>query len=369
MTKRSSKGVFSSALALSSVVMVLLLCLIRACTGDDWGLFEEVDPAPLDESPVNVWGADWYELFFTDPQDDLTWSGGLDEILAADIDQAEAYVDIAAYDFDLQSVTDALIRAHERKVEVRMLIDSDNLDLDQPQDLIDAGIPVVEDDRSAIMHDKFIIIDGFIVWTGSWNFTDNGTYRNNNNALRIISEEMAANYTYEFEEMFLDGSFGPNSPADTPYRRITIDGTRLETYFAPEDGVMDRVIELVSRASESIRFMAFTFTDDDLGVAMREKAAAGVLVEGVFEARGAGSEYSEFPAMLDAGMNVWEDGNSAIMHHKVIIIDGGVVLLGSFNFSGNADQSNDENILVIYDREIAGQFLDEFDRIISQAYP
>lgn len=369
MKRRSFDGIFASALALSSVVMVLVLCLLRACTGHDWGLFEEAASVLLDEPLVIVEKADWYELYFTNPQEDPAWRGGLDEILEADIDQAEAYIDIAAYDFDLQSVTDALIRAHARGVEVRMVIDSENLDLDQPQDLIDAGIVVVEDDRSAIMHDKFVVIDGIIVWTGSWNLTDNGTYRNNNNAIRIISGEMAANFTYEFEEMFLDDEFGPDSPADTPHRRIIIDGTRLETYFAPEDSVMEQVIELVSRASESIRFMAFSFTADDLGTVLREKAATGVLVEGVFEARGADSEFSQFSAMLDAGMNVWKDGNSAIMHHKVIIIDGGIVMLGSFNFSQNADKSNDENLLVIYDREIAGHFLDEFDRVISQAYP
>ena len=368
MTKRSSqtKAILSSGLASISIIIVILLWGLRACTGEDLGLFDIEEPA-VPAAPAG--GGDWYELYFTIPQQESTWSGGLDEILAADIDQAESYLDIAAYDFDLQSVTDALIRAHGRGVEVRMVTDSDNLDLEQPQELMEAGIPLVEDNRSAIMHNKFVIIDGFITWTGSWNFTDNGTYRNNNHAIRIISEELATNYSYEFEEMFLERQFGARSPADTPHSRLTIDGTQIETYFAPEDGVMERVIEVVSQANESIRFMAFSFTDDDLGAVMRERAAAGVLVEGVFEARGSGSEYSEYAAMREAGLNVWQDGNPAIMHHKVIVIDGDTVMLGSFNFSVNADHSNDENLLVIYNREIAGQFLDEFDLVVAEARP
>jgi phosphatidylserine/phosphatidylglycerophosphate/cardiolipin synthase-like enzyme len=115
--------------------------------------------------------------------------------------------------------------------------------------------------------------------------------------------------------------------------------------------------------------MALSFTDDELGAVMRERAAAGVLVEGVFESRGASSEYSEFSTMQEAELNVWRDGNRAIMHHKVIIIDSSIVILGSFNYSRNADQSNDENLLVIYSRSVAAQFLDEFDLVITQSYP
>jgi phosphatidylserine/phosphatidylglycerophosphate/cardiolipin synthase-like enzyme len=250
-----------------------------------------------------------------------------------------------------------------------MVTDSDNVELDQPQDLIEAGILVEQDNRQALMHDKFVVIDGFVVWTGSWNFTDNGTYRNNNNALRLLSRELADYYSDEFEEMFLDGRFGPSSPADIPHQCVILEGTRIETYFAPEDKVLQEVIEVVSRAEESIRFMVFSFTDDELGMVMRERAASGVLVEGVFESRGTTSEYSEFAAMSEAELNVWRDGNPASMHHKVIIIDSSIVILGSFNYTHSADQDNDENILVVYDRQIADHFLDEFDTLITQSYP
>ncbi len=115
--------------------------------------------------------------------------------------------------------------------------------------------------------------------------------------------------------------------------------------------------------------MAFSFTDDELAAAMLERHAAGVLVEGVFETRGADSEYSEYAKLKKAGVLVWQDGNPAVMHHKVIVIDNKVVVMGSFNFSGNANSSNDENLLVIHDRAIAAEYLDEFERIVEQALP
>jgi phosphatidylserine/phosphatidylglycerophosphate/cardiolipin synthase-like enzyme len=92
-----------------------------------------------------------------------------------------------------------------------------------------------------------------------------------------------------------------------------------------------------------------------------------VLVEGVFESRGAESEYSQYGPLRDAGLQVWKDGNPAVMHHKVIIIDRAIVIMGSFNYSASADESNDENLLIIYDPQIAAQYLEEFDRVVAEA--
>jgi phosphatidylserine/phosphatidylglycerophosphate/cardiolipin synthase-like enzyme len=55
------------------------------------------------------------------------------------------------------------------------------------------------------------------------------------------------------------------------------------------------------------------------------------------------------------------------MHHKVIILDNETVILGSFNFSRSADEKNDENVLVIHDKDVAAQFRAEFKRIYREA--
>lgn len=370
LTGRSSRGrtALAGGLALLPVLAVAVLWLRYTHSGQGSGLFDIEEPgAPA--APVSAAGGGWYEVFFTVPQEEPTWLGGLDRLLAADIDNAQSSVDVAAYELNLQSITDALVRAHRRGVRVRMVTDSDNIELDHPRELIEASIPVVGDGRSATMHNKFAVLDGFVTWTGSWNLTDNGTYRNNNNAIRIVSERLAQNYVQEFEEMFLENAFGATSPAATPHTRLSIEGTPVETRFAPEDGVMERVLEIVSSASESIRFLAFSFTDERLGATMLERARAGVLVEGVFEGQGAVSEYSRFSAMQEAGLNVWRDGGPAVMHHKVVIIDSRTVILGSFNLTASADSSNDENLIIVDTPEIAAHYSREFERIISRARP
>ncbi len=191
------------------------------------------------------------------------------------------------------------------------------------------------------------------VWTGSWNFTDGDTYRLNNNAIKIMSPELAQNYTAEFEKMFVDRKFGPNKPAGVPHPVLTIGGVNVENYFAPEDEVADKIIARLSQAKQSIHFLAFSFTHDGIGQSVIDRAKAGVEVSGIFERTGSETEFSEMGRLKSAGLDVMQDGNPYPLHHKVFIIDGRTVIFGSFNFSENADSSNDENLLIVDDPALA----------------
>ena len=111
---------------------------------------------------------DWIRVYFTSPHypdDDAYHSGGVDEALAAVIEQAASSVDVAAYDLDLASVSGALIAAYQDGVQVRVVTESDNADEQAIADMRQAGVPLVEDGRdSGLMHDKFIVLDGQWVW-------------------------------------------------------------------------------------------------------------------------------------------------------------------------------------------------------------
>ena len=74
--------------------------------------------------------------------------------------------------------------------------------------LEEAGIEVVADSRRGLMHNKFAVIDGAILWNGSYNATRNDGWKNNNNALAVRSPELADIYNDEFMEMFRDRVFG-----------------------------------------------------------------------------------------------------------------------------------------------------------------
>ena len=181
----------------------------------------------------------WFELYFTDPTNPLSSqkTGGIDVPLANAIDSAKLSVDVAIYSLSLNSVRDALINAHHRGVQVRMVMESDNLDRTDAQKIKDAGIPILGDRREGLMHNKFVVIDASEVWLGTMNFTDSGTYEDNNAMIRIRSVKLAENFTKEFEEMFNDDLFSDSVLAETPNPRVTIDGIAVDTYFSPDDGV------------------------------------------------------------------------------------------------------------------------------------
>jgi phosphatidylserine/phosphatidylglycerophosphate/cardiolipin synthase-like enzyme len=316
-------------------------------------------------------GGVWFDLYFTDPTSGLASqeTGGLDGPLAEAINKARLSVDMAIYSLSLNGIRAALLHAHDRGVRVRMVMESDNLYQSDPQILMHAGIPIIGDYQPGIMHNKYVVIDNSEVWTGSMNYTESGAYADNNNLIHIHSTEVAEDYTKEFEEMFIEDRFGENVLAETPNPRVTLDGTPIEIYFSPDDGVATRLLDLIMGAKESIDFMMFSFTSDPLGQAVRERAEQGVTVRGVMDldqvAIDIGSEYTAF---RDAGLDVRLDGNEGQMHHKVMIIDKQTVVTGSYNFTNSAETRNDENVLVINSKDIAKQYLAEFQRVFEQAH-
>ncbi|HKJ38113.1 MAG TPA: phospholipase D-like domain-containing protein, partial [Anaerolineales bacterium] len=312
----------------------------------------------------------WFELYMTNPDSPLSpqGTGGLDGPLVAAIDGARLSIDVAAYSISLNSVRYALIRAHDRGVNVRMVMESNNMDRSDVQYLLEAGVPIIGDNRAGLMHDKFIVIDRSEVWLGSMNFTDSGTYEDNNNLIRIYSTKIAENYSVEFNEMFERNLFGTDVLAETPNPVITLDGTRIDTYFSPDDHVLTAIYSLLSEADESIYFLAFSFTSNELGEIVRTQADAGLDIKGVMDREQVASNTgTEFDPFRQAGLEVRIDGNDGQMHHKVFIVDEEIVVMGSYNFSRSAEERNDENIVIIYNEDIAKFFVEEFKRVFERA--
>ena len=383
----------STILPIALIALVFLVCvavLIYAMQGgqagppgDDEGPIARASASPVvTGGPITDIGSGgeldggWYRLAFTAPQypdNPANHQGGLDMKLVALIDGAKTSVDVADYDFDLLDVADALARAKGRGATVRMVTDTDTLTNKDAaiqaafKRLRDAGIPIVDDKRQPIMHNKFTVVDREWVQTGSWNYTDGDTYHLNNNMIVIRSKELAANYSAEFAKMFEKKQFGPTKDKAIPNPTLTIDGTPVETCFASENRCADRVVARLRASEQSIRFLAFSFTSDPIEQEMVARGKAGVQVSGVFETTGSQTQYSAYGKLKKAGFPVYTDGNPWVMHHKVIIIDERIVIFGSFNFSDNANTQNDENLLIVDNADIARAFKGEFDRVLTLA--
>lgn len=316
----------------------------------------------------------WLHIYFTNPNPPDNLGHGIDQYVQPAIDSAATSIDAASFDLNLPDLVKALASAKKRGVTVRVVYDGVNGNLDLENDatgnkpfnaiktLKAAGVKLVDGGRSnGLMHDKFLIIDGKMLFVGSWNLAYNDTYRNNNNLLEISDSRLIANYQTKFNELFVDKLFGTHAEVQVPNPELTISGTTVENYFSPTDHVMERLIQYVQDAQKSVHFMAFTYTDKDLANAMIAQAQAGLDVQGVIENRA--SSQGALPVLFCAGVPVKTDGNKYTMHHKVIIIDGKIVVTGSFNFTNAADHDNDDNIIVLHSPAAAQLYEQEYQTV------
>lgn len=318
----------------------------------------------------------WLAVYFTNPDPPDALGQGIDQHILPAINAASSRIDVTSFDLNLPDLVNALVAASQRGVQVRVVYDgtSGNLELDNAATnnktfnaikvLKAGGISLVNGGRSnGLMHDKMIIIDGKVLFVGSWNLSYNDTYRNNNNLLKITDPSLIANYQAKFEEMFVDRRFGSVARVQVPNPSMILSGARVENYFSPEDEVTAKLLAVLRGAKKSIHFMVYTYTDEGLAGAMIDQAHAGLDVQGVIESRSA--DQGALPLFVCANLPVRADGNRYNMHHKVIIIDGETVVTGSFNFTRAADTSNDDNVLILHSPAVAALYEQEFQKIIG----
>jgi hypothetical protein len=137
-------------------------------------------------------------------------------------------------------------------------------------------------------------------------------------------------------------------------------------YFSPSDQTTSHISEFINEVDYTLEFGLLGFTRDDLGLAVIAKDSAfGVNVRGIIEQENITG--SEFANLIAAGVNVKSHtGITYQFHHKYAIADANVVasdptvLTGSHNWSSNAENNSDENIIVIHDATIANIYLQEF---------
>jgi phosphatidylserine/phosphatidylglycerophosphate/cardiolipin synthase-like enzyme len=314
----------------------------------------------------------WFDAYFTVPEFAGKRQGGLDAPLIADIDGAQNSVDVAVFALDLPAVTDALMRAHRRGIAVRIVSDTEGLNVSPEsaraiERLQEAGVSVSLDQRDALMHNKFVVIDDQLVWAGSANITKSDVYLNNNNMLRIFVPEIAARYAQRFD-VLAAGRFGENATAGIPAPAIVLpDGARVAVYFSPGGEAADAVTEALTGARQSVRLMGYLLTLEDQADALMAARRAGLEVQVILDERNMDNSQSQAARLQAAGVEVLPDGNCFALHHKVYIIDDRLVVTGSANFTATADRFNDENTLIIEDPALAAHYIAEFERVLDDA--
>lgn len=301
------------------------------------------------------------------------FSEGRDETLSSNLilflDSATARLDIAVHGLGDDAVMQALERACDREVKIRLVTEVSLLA--EPlnnalKNLPCLSLKVRQGAANSLMHHKFAVADQHIVWTGSTNWTTSGLHLNANNAVVLDSPSLATRYTQAFERLFSENLFGKPVMGIDP-GPVQVGLSAVSVYFSPNVQLENEIVRLVQSAQHSIRLAMFYYTNDRLHKSLLDALSRGVRIQALWGQRSwRQCDTSEIDEMLSLGV-----GSIAplrgILHHKFAIIDDHTVITGSANWTASAFKRNDENVLVIKNRTVADRYKIEFDRLHQDA--
>jgi len=129
-----------------------------------------------------------------------------------------------------------------------------------------------------------------------------------------------------------------------------------EVCFTPGGDCTGRIVDAIGNARTNILVQAYSFTSTPIAKALVDAKKRGVDVRVILDRSQRTERYSGADFLANGSVPVLIDAVHAIAHNKVMVIDGGVVISGSFNFTKAAQEKNAENLLVIHDPELAARY-------------
>lgn len=133
----------------------------------------------------------------------------------------------------------------------------------------------------------------------------------------------------------------------------------IAAHFSPHGGCVGEVVSRIAAAEKTIHVRAYGFSSPAIGQALAEAAKRGVEVRIICDRSVRKSKHSQASACRAAGAEVVFDGAHPIAHSKVIVVDGQWCLVGSYNWTKQAEK-NSEVLLTIRSRDLAKKLIEDF---------
>ena len=130
--------------------------------------------------------------------------------------------------------------------------------------------------------------------------------------------------------------------------------------FSPNGKCTSAIVEQIDNAKAEILVQAYSFTSAPIAKALSNAHKRGVKIEAILDKSNVTGNYSSATFISNNGIPVFIDAIHAIAHNKIIIIDRGTVITGSFNFTKAAEEKNAENLLIIKSKELAKTYIDNW---------
>ena len=315
------------------------------------------------------------------------------------IDATKKTLDIAIYELAIREVRDALVRAKDRGVKVRIVMDQGHLFPEKAtghrtpevQSLVDAGFQLKMlrgGDAYGIMHNKFALFDGGLLETGSYNWSraaDTQHFENalfDNDAARIASYQNYWNWMWSNAAVIDDKNppvkpvlddqghtaAMPPAPQDSA-RTLSFNGASLPRESYTPHGTAALIAAAIDAARDTVVVANFSFTHHELIDALQRAKDRGLKIRVVFDRYQYGF-LKEMAQMTDLGFDVrlsnGKDGQKGVMHNKFVVLDGKLVETGSFNWTFNGELNNYENAVFLDAPDDAAAWAAYFERIWAQ---
>jgi phosphatidylserine/phosphatidylglycerophosphate/cardiolipin synthase-like enzyme len=116
------------------------------------------------------------------------------------------------------------------------------------------------------------------------------------------------------------------------------------------------IVRTIAEARQRVLVQAYSFTSAPIARALVDAKKRGIDVRAVLDKSQKTERYSGADFLANSGVPVLIDSDHAIAHNKVMVIDGDIVITGSFNFTKSAQQKNAENLLVIRDADLVRKY-------------
>ena len=113
----------------------------------------------------------------------------------------------------------------------------------------------------------------------------------------------------------------------------------------------------LDHATNTVLVQAYSFTSAPIAKALVDAHRRGVQVQVILDKSQQTEKYSEADFLKNSEIPTLIDAQHAIAHNKIMIIDGYLILTGSFNFTKAAEEHNAENLLVINDSTLAKEYI------------
>ena len=326
------------------------------------------------------------------------WDPRLRGELVNFIEGANKTLDCAIYDLRDPFIVHALtVVSKRRNVKLRIAFDPDmevrgspsvdpkpgrTVAAIQNNNFGDAALAVKEKHQHNRMHNKFLVRDSAHVWTGSANFTVGALDMQDNNAVIVDSPQLASMYSEVFEDLRGIEHKHPNgaasvSPKEEKREPVEIDKhTKVTPYFLPRDSAVieSAIVDLLKNAKR-VRIMSYLISSQPILEALLRFQNPKADIRGIFDPTGMAeasrsNEGDRFWFLKDtkrfvaAPSGPYNPSETDFMSNKAMIIDDRTVITGSYNFSRDPENS-DDNMLMINSSHVRGAFSSFFDAMFS----